>query len=1049
MRRFYPPIFILLWLCLAGADVLSQGFRDAAFNAGVANGQAQGYVSAIQPDGKVIIGGSYTEANGESKGYLVRVNGVNGSLDTTFNASGLGPNATVLAILVLSDGKIMIGGDFTSYNGTASNRLIRLNADGTRDTTFSGSGLSAGRVTSIVQQSDGKIVVAGQSISNYNGATAWGWFRVNTNGTRDTTFLSQFSAAPGIDQIVLQPDGKFIMVGGFTGYQSTAVMGVLRANSDGTLDTTFNTGGAGTDGWVASAALQPDGDVLIGGSFTSYNGVPTGPFIRLLSNGVVDGGFIPPSLSAATSYVESIEVQADGGIVAAGAMDFGGGVMKPVIRVNTFGSLDTGFNPGPSDNLAYDVKLTSSGDVLLTGWFTRVGSTDRPGVARIFSNGTVDPTFNFAISKQGTILSVLPQPDGKVIAVGNFQTANGVTYKDIVRFNANGSIDTSFVSGLGTAANNYRYGRAVLTAELQPDGKILVGGDFGSFNGSGRHGLVRLNANGSLDTSFDLDPTAFDYGRDVWIYDIAIAPDGKIICAGLSYAPGAGSPNVIWRLNPNGSIDSTFGRRTGNSQATGVIITSDGKYLLTGNFTLYDGISSQRIVKVNTDGSKDNAFTGAANGLIANALEQPDGKLIVYGSFPQLQGQVRVRIGRLNANGTIDLSFQSSPSGGGTDNTVRSVVRLNNGNLLVGGSFTAYSGVTANKLMVLNPNGGLISAFTSGFGAADTVHAIGKQPDGKVVVGGAFDTYSGATAKSIVRLFGPSINGSGSGRTAFDFTGDGKADVSLFRPSTRAWSWVQSNDYNIATIAPFGLPTDIPVPADYDGDGKTDIATWRDEPTDPDRAMFYIFNSSDYTFTTEQFGRTGDDPTIVGDYNGDGKADLAVYRDGANGGQSYFLYRPIGTPVGNFAIVPWGIDGDKAMKGDYNGDGRSDYAVYRPSTRVWYFLENDSYQVSYGWWGLPTDKFVPADYDGDGKTDMATYRDGIWYILKSSTGTPEYGFFGLAGDVPVPADYDGDGLTDYGVYRNGTWYILQSTAGFTAYAFGQAGDIPLNSLFVD
>ena len=1049
MRRTESLLFLLL-VCLAGgiASLSAQGVRDATFNGQIAKGQGQGYVSAVQADGKILIGGNFTDAGGVARSYLVRVNPVNGSIDTGFNAGGVGPNGAVVAILVLPDGKIMIGGEFTSYNGVSANYIARLNADGSRDNGFAGSGVgvagAGGRITSIIRQPDGKIVAAGQRVTTYNGATSWGLFRANTDGSRDTSFTSFFGAAPGLEEVILQPDGKIIMVGGMTGYNNVSRTGIIRMNSDGSIDNTFNGGGAGTDAPVSAVALQADGDVVIGGAFSSYNGAPTGPFIRLLSNGTVDGSFVPPTLSPATSYIESIAIQTDGAIVAAGAMFYSGGAMMPAIRVNTSGTLDSAFNIAASDNLAYNVNITSGGDILLTGWFSRLGATDRGGVARFTSGGAVDAVFAPSLNDGGRAQNVLIQTDGKVIAVGNFQTANGVSYKDIVRFNTDGTVDQSFVSGLGTAANNLTYARNVLAAKLQPDGKILVAGDFGSFNGSGKNSLVRLNGNGSVDTSFTMDQSAFDPANVLWIYDLAVDPAGKIICAGLSYAPGSSNANGVWRLNSDGSLDTSFARKTVNSQALGITLTSDGKYLVSGNFTQYDGTSSQRIVKVNTDGTKDTSFTGTANGRVVNALEQPDGKLIVYGSFTTLGGLSRIRIGRLNTDGTADSSFVSA----GANDTVRSVIRLDSGNLLVGGSFTAYGPTPIYKLMILDPNGAIVSAFSSGFDPAVTVNALAKQSDGKVIVGGTFDTYSGAASGDIVRLTGPSFTVPQTGPTAFDFDGDGKADLSLFRPGNSGWYWLRSTDLGATVVQPFGLATDIPTPADFDGDGKADIAVWRDESSDPDRANFYILKSSDSTMAIEQFGRTGDDPTIVGDYDGDGHADLAVYREGSSGGQSYFYYRSVGSAVGSFVTMPWGTTGDKPVKGDYNADGKSDFAVFRPSNGVWYIAENGTANYQYKQWGIATDKLVPADYDGDGATDAAVYRDGTWYILQSSSGTPQYGQFGIATDTPTPADYDGDGKADLAVFRAGTWYLLNSTAGFSAVQFGTAGDNPLPSLFV-
>ena len=285
------------------------------------------------------------------------------------------------------------------------------------------------------------------------------------------------------------------------------------------------------------------------------------------------------------------------------------------------------------------------------------------------------------------------------------------------------------------------------------------------------------------------------------------------------------------------------------------------------------------------------------------------------------------------------------------------------------------------------------------------------------------------------------------GPTDFDFDADGKADLGVFRPADRNWYVSRSSNGSLLSTD-WGLATDTVTPADYDGDGKTDFAVWREDASDPGRSNFFILKSSDGTAIIDQFGSLGDDPTNVGDYTGDGKADLAIYRSGAGGGQSFFFIREIGAPSGVWTTVPWGTGGDKPASGDFDNDGKTDVAVFRPSNGVWYILESGSSNVRYEQWGTAADRLVPADYDGDGKTDVAVYRDGVWFILQSSDGSVRYGYFGTQSDVPVPADYDGDGRTDLAIFRNGVWWLDQSTSGVVGISFGVAGDNPLPSVRV-
>jgi minor extracellular serine protease Vpr len=287
----------------------------------------------------------------------------------------------------------------------------------------------------------------------------------------------------------------------------------------------------------------------------------------------------------------------------------------------------------------------------------------------------------------------------------------------------------------------------------------------------------------------------------------------------------------------------------------------------------------------------------------------------------------------------------------------------------------------------------------------------------------------------------------------FDFDGDGKADFSIWRPSNAvgvADFFVNRSSNNSLSAVEFGITTDKPVNADYDGDGRTDVAVWREAPAT--QAAFYILQSSDNTVRTELFGQTGDKPNVVGDFDGDGKADPAVYRNAAFGNQSYFFYRgSLNNPNGNITFLPWGTNGDEGIRGDFDGDGKQDAAVYRPSNSTWYVLRSSNNSLQTANWGLNSDKRFEGDFDGDSKTDFAVFRpsDTTWYILRSSNNQFTAIPFGLATDTLTPADYDGDGKTDIAVFRNGIWYVLQSSnSALNIGYFGTSGDVAVPSSFI-
>ncbi|MGI8788670.1 MAG: FG-GAP-like repeat-containing protein [Pyrinomonadaceae bacterium] len=256
----------------------------------------------------------------------------------------------------------------------------------------------------------------------------------------------------------------------------------------------------------------------------------------------------------------------------------------------------------------------------------------------------------------------------------------------------------------------------------------------------------------------------------------------------------------------------------------------------------------------------------------------------------------------------------------------------------------------------------------------------------------------------------------------FDYDGDNKADVSVFRPGATG-TWYLLNSTSGFTAAAFGTTGDQIVPADYDGDGKTDIAVYRG-------GTWYLQRSS-LGFTGVAFGAPTDIPQPA-DVDGDGKAELVVFRPSTG---TWFTYN---LATNQTTAAQFGQQGDKPVVGDYDGDCKADLAVFRNGT--WYIQRSSAGFVGIGF-GLGTDAAVPADYDGDNKTDVAVFRNGTWYVLGSTAGFSGL-TFGLGSDLPVPADYDGDGKADVAVFRSGTWYIQRSSAGFTGVAFGASTDTP-------
>lgn len=302
-----------------------------------------------------------------------------------------------------------------------------------------------------------------------------------------------------------------------------------------------------------------------------------------------------------------------------------------------------------------------------------------------------------------------------------------------------------------------------------------------------------------------------------------------------------------------------------------------------------------------------------------------------------------------------------------------------------------------------------------------------------------------------------------------DFNGDGKTDYAVVRNvgggPTDTVTWLQCYASGVSQECAgnagvdFGVAVDRFTPADFDGDGKTDVAIWREGPAD--QAAFYILQSSDSTVRVDVFGQMDDDPSVVADYTGDGKADPAVYRSGANtGDQSYWFYRASSGPnSGAIVYNPWGTSGDFPAPGDYDGDGKSDFMVQRDDggpQAVFWLRSNETGAVSTYFFGTPSNFIIPGDYDGDGKTDLAVRQTSggnvNWYVRKSSAPDdfPYFGTWGLVTDTIVQGDYDGDGKTDLAIWRPSNdstqnfFYVRSSATGALIQTeWGEANDYPV------
>ncbi len=742
------------------------GENDPSFNSndiGLGDPGANGIINStlIQNDGKILIGGNFTTYRGTIRNRIARINS-DGTIDKSFNG-GLGANDIIYKISLQNDGKIIICGNFTQYNGISTNRIARLNSDGTLDETFVvGSGANETVYTTSIQN-DGKIIIGG-SFTKFNNISKYYIARINTDGSIDYTFTNIAEINDNVNSSTIQSDGKIIITGNF----KTSVINIpnrnriARLNNDGSLDATFMPSN-GADNTVSIAAIQNDGKILIGGYFSSYNNNFIYRLARINSDGSLDNSFrYTGSASSPNQYlsVYSIVIQNNGKIIIGGIIlsTVGGPVYNTLFRLNSDGTLDNTFNTGTgTNNSVNSISIQEDGKILIGGNFTSYNNKARNYFARLNLDGSIDTTF-IKGSVGDYVKTIAVQNDGKIIIGGKFSSYNGEVSNSIARLNSDGSIDNSFDSAEGVNTD-------VETLAVQQDGKIIIGGSFTFYNGISCNHILRLNIDGSIDTTFKTG-----IGVDNDVKTIVIQSDGKILIGGFFTSYNGISKKYITRLNSDGTLDTTF--NPGNTGADwfirNIVIQNDGKIIISGNFLQYNGIDRYYIARLNSDGTLDLSFKAAkqVDNVVLTTVIQNDGKIIVSGllkgGYNQKQWNTIIR---LNSNGTLDNTFNPSLSAEDYINTITifSIRLLKDGKIIIGGTFTSTEARTRYKLAVLDQSGYLDYTYNFGTGAsADvydniSVNTIAIQCDGKILIGGNFTNFKGLTRSKITRILNSSI----------------------------------------------------------------------------------------------------------------------------------------------------------------------------------------------------------------------------------------------------------------------------------------------------
>lgn len=736
------------WILLQNDDsTTTVGGIDMGFAANL-EPAAVCHALAVQPDGKIVAGGSFAVANGKSRQSIARF-GPDGTVDSSFSPSAW-MNASVLSLAVQGDGRILAGGQFTLANGVTRNRLARLRADGTLDPTFDPGAGANGDVQALLVLPTGDIYIGGG-----------------------------FGVVGGLNQAYL-----------------------ARLYSDGNPDPTFDLPVAG--GVVRTLLRQPDGRILVGGDFTQMDGRPRNRVARLLPDGHLDPGFDPAI--GPNGAVFALGLESDGQVLIGG--QFGavsGAPISYLARLNPDGTLDPSFNPA-CNSYVYGLVVQPGDLTVAVGEFTQIGGTNRTRVARLRSDGVVDASFESGGGFNTTALTVVAQNDGQLVAGGTFSQLNGITRNRVARIlgtsvapggdiefaaatyrasesqssatidvrrtgRTTGTVTVSYATANGTAnAGDYTPQsdrltfaagetlksftipiRADTTVEDDETVWVTLSNPIGGAALGPQRTAVLTLVNDDTGTGAGTVDTGFAAGLDAACTALTVLPDGRTLAVGNFVVANGRSRLFLARFDVDGSLDPTWSASTWfNAQPLVVTPQPDGRYLVAGRFSVVNGVTRNRLARLEADGSLDPTFDPGAgpNSDVLALLVQPSGDIYVGGAFGAFGTVNQPYLVRLFSDGSLDTTYTLAPQGGG----VRALLRQPDGRILVAGDFTSFAGERRNRIARLHGDGSLDPSFDSSNGPNAPVYAMTLQSDGQIVVGGVFGAISGEPVAYLGRL---------------------------------------------------------------------------------------------------------------------------------------------------------------------------------------------------------------------------------------------------------------------------------------------------------
>jgi uncharacterized delta-60 repeat protein len=706
-------------------------------------------------DGKWFVAGDFTSWNGTPRTFLAKLN-ADYSLDTSFVPPEF--SGQVYAIAPAADGSVYVGGEFNRVGSQTVPGLVRLTSTGALDLTWGPQDNPPNAsVVALALTADNKLLVSRQfTLSGQVSVTGTSLLRrLNANGTLDTTFTVDIAAnGQRLNSLIAEPSGAVAFAGVFTAVNGTTRYGLARVSSTGALDTAF--GGAtgassalstatATSSTVFSLTRAADGRYLATGTFQSVGGVDRNRSVILNADGTVNATYVP---AAPNSTVLGGSIQADGKVVLTGLFtQVGTSATYGMVRLAANGAIDTLYTGGAPTVTSFATSTASrtmhvfpqsDGTTALFGNFQSAFNQRRVGIAVVGTDNLLTATAPIPY-RPSFSNNLYPRRDGRFDLFGSVESFGSTTgLNQAVRFNPNGTVDSSFPVGTGFTSNGLStFG--IYRAVRLGDGGYVASGDFLGYNGTSRPRLLRLKSDGTADTAYNAPiapATAIPAGPNQTIVQLLPLRGGAVLLGGFtsfSYN-GTAITGQLARINADGSRDTNFTVQlsSSNSPVPALLNNSfeqaDGKVVLAGSFTHYGpnsttGNASSGLVRINADGTYDSTFaigTGVSPGSVNFITGLPDGRLVVAGNFVTFNGASVNRMVVLNANGSRDTTF-TAPAG--LNNIVSQVIPQEDGKFLVFGDFT---GTPTPGAVRLNANGTIDSSFalaglTGGFGSANRV----------------------------------------------------------------------------------------------------------------------------------------------------------------------------------------------------------------------------------------------------------------------------------------------------------------------------------------